>query len=295
MKRQGTVEDFYAEKGIISDENSHFNVFQNGDYCRAPHVYNRRDFYKISLILSKSKLSWHHFETEIDRPALVFYNPLTPFSWEPLAAEQLGYFCLFKKEFVQKKERSESLLNTALLETGSNPVFFLTDAQVTYISGIFQNMLSEIQSDYIYKYNLLKSHLDLIIHEALKMKPDSGGLKNKNASERITFLFLELLERQFPIDDPQRSLKLKTASDYADALAIHVNHLNHAVMEVTGKPTSVHISDRVMGEAKALLKHTDWPISEIAYSLGFEYANYFNNSFKKKTGQTPGTIRKSII
>jgi len=61
---------------------------------------------------------------------------------------------------------------------------------------------------------------------------------------------------------------------------------------VTGKPTSVHIAERMMAEAKALLQHTDWSIADIAYALGFEYPTYFNNYFKRVTGTTPNSFRK---
>jgi AraC-like DNA-binding protein len=67
--------------------------------------------------------------------------------------------------------------------------------------------------------------------------------------------------------------------------------LNSSVKEVTGKPTTAHIAERIISEAKALLQHTDWSIAEIAYALGFEYPTYFNNFFKKKTGQVPKSIR----
>ena len=102
---------------------------------------------------------------------------------------------------------------------------------------------------------------------------------------------MELLERQFPIETADKALSLKTANDYARHLAVHVNYLNRAVKEVTGKPTSSHISERIIGEAKAMLQHTDWNVSEIAYALGFDYPTYFNNFFKKHTGTTPTILR----
>lgn len=295
MKKKETVEAFYNNNGLIKEESALFNVFENAAYCNEPHIYNRRDFYKISLLQGKCMLSWHHQDIAIDRPALIFFNPHTPFGWKPLGPEQPGFFCLFKKEFLQADDRSESLQQSPFMKIDSNPVFFLDDTQLSYISDIFNRMLGEIRSDYIYKYDLLRNYLHLIIHEALKMTPSAIGVKQRTAAERITSLFLELLERQFPIDSMERSLELRTAGDYANALSIHVNHLNHAVREVTGKPTSAHISDRILAEAKALLKHTDWSVSEIAYSLGFEYSNYFNNFFKKKTGHPPKVIRSGAL
>lgn len=112
---------------------------------------------------------------------------------------------------------------------------------------------------------------------------------------RICHLFFELLERQFPIDSPHFQLKLKTANDYAYGLSVHVNHLNRAVKEATGKTTSEHISSRITQEAKALLQHTSWNISEIAYSLGFEYSAYFTNFFKKNTGFSPKKFREDCV
>jgi AraC-like DNA-binding protein len=67
--------------------------------------------------------------------------------------------------------------------------------------------------------------------------------------------------------------------------------LNSSVKEVTGKPTTAHIAARIISEAKALLQHTNWSIAEIAYALGFEYPTYFNNFFKKKTGEIPKSVR----
>jgi AraC-like DNA-binding protein len=72
---------------------------------------------------------------------------------------------------------------------------------------------------------------------------------------------------------------------------VHVNHLNKAVRELTGKTTGQHIAGRMIAEAKALLQHTSWSTAEIAYALGFEYPTYFNNFFKKHTGTTPSAVR----
>lgn len=90
------------------------------------------------------------------------------------------------------------------------------------------------------------------------------------------------------------SLPLQSAQDFADRLAIHVNHFNRYVKEVTGKPTTSHIADRIIGEAKALLHHTSWDVAEIGQSLGFEYSSYFNNFFKKHTGSTPLSFGKTV-
>jgi AraC-like DNA-binding protein len=102
---------------------------------------------------------------------------------------------------------------------------------------------------------------------------------------------LELLERQFPIDNPRQILSIRSASDYAEKLNIHVNYLNKAIKESTEKTTSQIIAERVMQEAKILLKQTVWPVSEIAYALGFTEVTHFNNFFKKHVQLSPMKFR----
>ncbi len=100
-----------------------------------------------------------------------------------------------------------------------------------------------------------------------------------------------MLERQFPVVSPDQRISLRTAKDYADRLAIHNNYLNKVLKENTGKTTTEHIIARLIQEAKILLKQTDWNISEIAYSLGFEQLSHFSNFFKKQTSLSPLEMR----
>jgi AraC family transcriptional regulator, transcriptional activator of pobA len=156
-------------------------------------------------------------------------------------------------------------------------------------------MVSVHSSNYHHKDELLKNCIELIIHEALRIQPPQSGPQHKNAATRIAWLFMELLERQFPIDNKEQPLRLRTAQDFAGSLAVHINYLNRSVKEVTGKPTTVHIAERIAAEAKALLLYTDWSVSDIAYALGFDYPTYFNNYFKRITGTTPNSLRKEKV
>lgn len=137
--------------------------------------------------------------------------------------------------------------------------------------------------------------MQIIMHEALKIQPPENFYKPTNTSERICSLFMQLLERQFPIDSPNQIIKLKNANEFATQLNIHTNHLNKALKEIIGKTTSECIAERNSKEAKALLLNSNWDIAEIGYSLGFEHPSNFNIFFKNKTGQTPNSFRKQDV
>jgi len=64
------------------------------------------------------------------------------------------------------------------------------------------------------------------------------------------------------------------------------------VETIEHKTTSQIIADRVLQEAKILLKHSPWNVSEIAYGLGFTETTHFNNFFKKHVQLSPLKSRK---
>lgn len=292
-----TIEEFYTRiapgySSASTYKPKQFNVQHRNHNCgTSVTAYNRRDFYKISLVIGEGTLYYANKGLKVDRPALMFSNPMIPYSWEPASENQSGYFCLFTDSFIHTESHQTSVLESPLFKVGSEPVFFLDEKQQEKVNSIFESMMQEIDTDYLHKTELLRSYVHLLIHEALKMQPAKNYFKHTNASSRITNLFLELLERQFPIDTPQHYLSLKTPNDFALKLSLHVNYLNRAVKQITGKTTGLHIADRIMAEAKALLKHTDWNVAEIANCLGFEYPAYFNNFFKKHALITPNSFR----
>jgi len=288
MEKPESQQDFFGSR--LPNVGSQFNIFQCEEFNAKPRPYNRRDFYKITIQFGTSRLEYADKAILIDSPVLLITNPLVPYSWEPISAEQKGYFVLFTEEFLKATNADLALDQSALFKLGAPPVYKLNEDQVPYILQIYQNMYKEFHSDYVHKYDLLRNHLNVLMHEAVKMQPMVNYVEHQNASTRIASLFLELLDRQFPVD-PRRPLTFRTPGQYAEQLSVHVNHLNHAVKEATGKTTTIHLNERVIAEAKALILNTDWNIAEISNSLGYEYPTYFNNFFKKWTGITPTSFR----
>ncbi len=270
----------------------HFNVFNIADLrekhkSNPPMPYNRRAYYKISLVIGKNKVEYADKVINIENQGLLFATPKIPYHYVPQDNDQTGYFCVFTDEFLMKNKSNFSLDNLPIFRADGYPVFQISKEDVEEISLIFKKMYKEMSSDYAFKYDLLWNYVLELIHYGQKLQPATALHPTHNASARVSSLFLELLERQFPIESPQQKLNLRTARDYADRLAVHVNHLNKVLKENTGKTTTNIISERIIKEAKILLKQTDWNISEIAYCLGFEEIAHFSNFFKKQTSLAP--------
>lgn len=290
-----SIEQFYIDKQRPIPEGlnkitGHMNVFRLEDCTHGPIHYARRDYYKVTLLKGHNRYHYADKSIEVNGVSLIFFNPQVPYTWEYLAPDPHGYFCIFTPGFFTEKSRIP-LNELPMFAPGGKPAYTLNDIQDEAFSALFEKMLTEIDSDYPFKYDLLHSYLTEMIHLAMKTEANNTIYEHPNANTRITSVFRELLERQFPVETPSHKMSMRSAAEYADALSVHVNHLNRAVKATTGKTTSTLIGERLADEAKALLKHTDWNVAEISNSLGFEEPSHFNNFFKKHTGETPRSFR----
>ena len=301
MRNVTTLEEFYKETALllpndINKEIGHFNVFKIEDMAArvkktGTMPYNRRAYYKISLIRGRNKAEYADKVIDIQNNALLFATPRIPYNYVPLDDNQFGFFCIFTADFLTQQKTGVQLDELPIFRPGGYPVFQVSDEATSELTALFSKMYNELASDYMYKYDLLRNYVMELIHYGQKLQPATALYPSHTASARVSSLFIELLERQFPIESPRQQLALRTAKEYADRLAVHVNHLNKVLKENMGKTTTEIISGRIVQEAKILLKQTNWNISEIAYCLGFEEIAHFSNFFKKQTSLAPLAFR----
>lgn len=302
MKKPETLEEFYANRPFLktfdlSDNQEHFNVLdiekQKQMEGNAAVSFGRKNYFKICLVSGNSKIHYADKSFEILKHGLLFANPLIPYDWEAISGAQKGYSCIFTESFT---EGFGHIKKYPFFQPDGYPVFELTEEEKFMLENIFVQMQKEQSSEFDFKDDALKNLIFQLIFAALKIRPSTQITTEKvNAAGRITSLFLNLLESQFPISNTINGIGLRSASDFADQMSVHVNHLNKSVKETMMKTTSELISERILKEAKIMLQHSSWAISEIAYSLGFEGPAHFSSFFKKQVHVSPSQFRSEKI
>ncbi len=111
---------------------------------------------KISLVLGTGELHYANRWIRVDRPALLFSNPMVPYAWKLIRPNRQAGFRLFTEEFINQESRQSFLKDSPLFKVDGDPPHFLNDQQVEEIS-FSQKMMNEINSDYIHKYNVLRN------------------------------------------------------------------------------------------------------------------------------------------
>lgn len=296
MEKTETLGAFYKDKFDQKLENLpadilQFNILNFKDcIADATLVYRRREFYKVTFLKGRYLLHYSDKSLEVNGCALVFFNPDVPYTIETLEESIIGGYFIFKESYFNDYYRGD-INDFPMFTIGGDPVYILNQIQENAVDKLFDKMQLELNSNYEFKHDLIRNYILELIHFALKLQPSATLHQPADAKVRLTAVFNELLDRQFPIETINDLFELRSARDFAEHLGVHINYLNRAVRATTGKTTTAHIFERIAKEAIALLKHTNWNISEISYTLGFEDPSHFNHFFKKQTNQVPSSFR----
>lgn len=296
MEKTETFKSFYKDKfgerlDILSSDNTDFLMIpHDGCIDGEPILYRRRDFYKISFLNGRFVVHYGEKSMETKGTGLVFFDPKTPYTIESLENSTMGGHLIFKEYYLDTYFRNH-INKLPIFSREDKPIFSLEDEEIEAIVKLFDKIKKEHHSDYEFKDDLIRNSISEIFHFAVKKKPLIKKHTPTDAKKRLAIVFIELLDRQFPVENPGDPFLFRSPSKFAETLGVHVNSLNRAVRHYTGKTTGEYIADRLKEEAIILLKHTNWNIADISYGLGFEDPSHFNHFFKDRTQQIPSSFR----
>ncbi|MCI0922538.1 helix-turn-helix domain-containing protein [Sphingobacterium rhinopitheci] len=286
------MEDFNREFLSYNEQNvkKPFSYFSSVN-CLSdkPILYRRRDYYKVSFLVGEYVVHYGDESIKINGISLSFFSPSIPYTIEQIdEKENAGYF-IFTENYYDTFF-NQSIKNFPLFYLDKKPIFQLNQDERKIVETIFKKIEANYHSDYALKDDIIRNHINELMHFANKLCPATERDFQLNSRERLYNVFCQLLDQQYPvdIDNPRQ---LRTASEFADVLNVHVNYLNRVLKEITGKSTSDLLFDRLLKESIILLKHTNWNIAEIAYSMGFKDISHFNHFFRKKVNNIPSYYR----
>lgn len=299
MIQQQTLADYAVPVPAFNNAaGGYFAAVRLDDFTQenisATAVYSRKDFYKISLIAGHTTYHYRDqaYLLEPGSCALVFTSRDVPYRWEVHSGSCHGYACMFTDDFLPLHTYQRPADWQVFNGIGS-AVYKLNAAQQEAYTTIFQKMLAEQATNFSNKYDLLFVYVLECILGALKLETEQE-IRPATAATRLTNAFKLLLSDQFPLLNPQQQIGLRSPQAFADKLAVHVNYLNRVLKEETGKTTTELITERIMQEARALLLYSNWTVSQISDSLGFDEPTHFTKTFRKLNGHTPTSLRQTV-
>ncbi len=175
-------------------------------------------------------------------------------------------------------------------EYGANEVLHLSEDEKENLTEILSTLQKEINRP-IDKHTkkVLSSTLELILNHCERYY-DRQFITREESNKHIITRLNYFLNEYFSSDQPEKK-GLPTVKQCAVEVHLSPNYLSDLLKKETGRSTQDIIHYHVLELAKNHLLNSTDSISEIAFSLGFQYPQYFGKLFKSKEGITPSEFR----
>lgn len=140
---------------------------------------------------------------------------------------------------------------------------------------------------------LLVNHIELLLNYCMRFYERQFATRTK-ANRDVLVRFERLLDEYFEGAHAEED-GLPTVKYCAGKLCLSPNYFGDMFKKETGQTPQEYIQEKVIERAKERISDTEDTVSQIAYSLGFQYPQHFCRLFKKRVGCTPNEYRTQNV
>ena len=196
-----------------------------------------------------------------------------------------GYLLLFSREyFYLNSENRNKLFDFPFFNNASsNPTINLIDDEFEYLFELVKKMFEEYINEKSFFKETIHSYLKLFTLMCNRYYHNNTVNTTNTQLSNHYQEFRVLLERNFENEHQ--------VNFYAEKLNLTPKKLSKIIKQNSGRTALENIHQRIILEAKRLIKYSDHSIKEIAFFLSFDDPSHFNKFFKKNTQLTPKEYR----
>lgn len=247
---------------------------------REPHAL---DFYDLLLITKGG--GWFEIDGRRHKAIpgqLLITTPGQVRRWNATAVD--GACLFFASDFVRAAFADARFLDQFAFFDPGRPSgsLALSATERTQFLRRFRRMSEELRSLRTDATELLRARLYemlVLINRWYRERHPTSQTTRHGTIDR----FRTMVDREFR--------RLHRVREYAERLKVTPGHLNVLCHAHLGRSASAEIHQRLVLEARRLLRYTDTPAFVIAQDLGFADPAYFGRFFRRETGETPRKYR----
>lgn len=200
------------------------------------------------------------------------------------------YGIVFHPDLIRGTSLGKSIKNYTFFSYAVNEALHLSDQEKGIVMDCLKKISIELEHA-IDKHSkaLIAMNIELLLNYCMRFYERQFITRsdaNKDALTKFEQLLNEYFLSKLPMQEGLPSVKY-----FADKICLSSNYFGDMVKKETGKTPQEHIQDKVIEMAKEHITDTDETVSQIAYTLGFQYPQHLCRLFKKRVGCTPNEYR----
>lgn len=200
------------------------------------------------------------------------------------------YGIVFHPDLIRGTALGKSIKNYTFFSYAVNEALHLSEQEKGIVMDCLEKISLELEHA-IDKHSkaLIAMNIELLLNYCMRFYERqfiSRSDANKDTLARFEQLLDDYFQSGLPMQDGLPSVKY-----FADKICLSSNYFGDMLKKETGKTPQERIQEKVIELAKEHIVNTDKTVSEIAYTLGFQYPQHLCRVFKKRTGCTPNEYR----
>lgn len=204
--------------------------------------------------------------------------------------DKMGWGLFFHPDLIRSTTLNEKIKSYSFFHYEVSEALHLSDKERNILFECIQKIRIELQENIdTHSQQIIASNIELLLSYCLRFY--GRQLITRSQTNKSIVSQIENILTQYFSGNKINEQGLPTVMYLADKVHLSPNYLSDLLKKETGKNAQEHIHFYLIEEAKNLLLNSEKNINEIADNLGFEYPQYFNKLFKKKTGLTPMEYR----
>ncbi len=246
------------------------------------------DLYMISLKDKNCGVEYGRNHFDFDEGVMVFTAPkqIASVTKAIELGDIHGWMLYFHPDLIHGTSLSQHMDEYTFFNYEVYEALHLSEQEEKIITDCIQNIKQEYQQRIDnHSQRVIVSNLELLLNYCLRYYERQFNTRKKQ-SVGVVSQFEKALKQYFSANIHELE-GLPSIQYFANKIHLSQHYLSDLLKKETGRSAKDHINDFVIEKAKNMLRGTNGSISEIAYSLGFNYPHYFTRLFKSKTGHTP--------
>ncbi len=197
-----------------------------------------------------------------------------------------SWYVLFHEDFIRNLEIRKKIKNYNFFNYHVNEALHLSPKEEQTIKSILRNIETEYKNNQDeFSKEIIISQLETLLKYADRFYKRQF-LHREEINKALYTRFRNTLDAYFEGNKLEEK-GIPSLEWLANQLGVSHRYMSDTIKTETGKTAIDQINLYLIEEAKNLLLAPHASISETAYTLGFEYPQYFSRLFKKKTGLSP--------
>ena len=204
--------------------------------------------------------------------------------------DKMGWGLFFHPDLIRSTTLNQKIKEYSFFQYEVSEALHLSDKEKNILMECVQKIQTELQENIdVHSQYIIVSTIELLLNYCSRFYGRQLITRSQNNKSIISQI--ENLLTQYFADNKINEQGLPTVKYLANKVHLSPSYLSDLLKKETGKNAQEHIHFYLIEEAKNILLNSEKNINEIAFDLGFEYPQYFNKLFKKKTGKTPMEYR----